>query len=274
MSRTLTTAQGYGIAVLVVIGVILLATNLWYVLLGILAICYLWKGKKFNLDAKKKWMFSGIVIVIVLIIGSSISYSARAPTLKILQPENASSVQASTVIVNGVVSPSHSSVSVNGTSVSVATGGNYSASVRLSNATNTITIQAKNADNSTSTSITVFRIYTQEEIAQMQAKAEADKKAQDEAIAKSKAELEAYYITPAGKICKKNPTWSKTECQLVADQKIWIGMNLDMLKAVRGVPDSANPSNYGSGTHWQWCWHDYTPSCFYGADDGIITSYN
>ena len=77
-----------------------------------------------------------------------------------------------------------------------------------------------------------------------------------------------------GKLQKKHPSWSNDECINVINKKIWIGMSLEMLKYMRGQPDSANPSNYGSGTQWQWCWDDYTPSCFYGEDDGIITSYN
>lgn len=78
----------------------------------------------------------------------------------------------------------------------------------------------------------------------------------------------------AGKIQKKHPDWTKEECEDLANHKIWIGMTLEMLKFERGNPNSANPSNYGNGTHWQWCWDDYTPSCFYGGDDQIITSYN
>ncbi len=78
----------------------------------------------------------------------------------------------------------------------------------------------------------------------------------------------------AGKLCAKYPSWSNSDCKNVADNKYWIGMSLDMLKAQRGTPNSANPSDYGYGTSWQWCWWDYTPSCFYGDDAGIIDSYN
>lgn len=83
-----------------------------------------------------------------------------------------------------------------------------------------------------------------------------------------------YSKTKAGKINKKHPEWSKEDCELIADKKIWIGMTLDMLKYERGNPNSANQSNYGSGTQWQWCWENYTPSCFYGGEEGIVTSYN
>lgn len=78
----------------------------------------------------------------------------------------------------------------------------------------------------------------------------------------------------AGKIQKKHPSWSREDCELVAKNRIWIGMSIDMLRYERGSPNSANPSNYGGGTSYQWCWDDYTPSCFYGKEDGIITSYN
>ena len=78
----------------------------------------------------------------------------------------------------------------------------------------------------------------------------------------------------AGKIQKKHPDWTNEECENIAGHKVWIGMTLEMLKYERGNPNRANPSNYGNGNQWQWCWDDYTPSCFYGGDDQIISSYN
>jgi hypothetical protein len=72
----------------------------------------------------------------------------------------------------------------------------------------------------------------------------------------------------------KHPTWTKEDCLKLSKNKIWIGMTLDMLKYLRGKPNNANPSDYGKGVKWQWCWNNYTPSCFYGNSDGIVTSYN
>lgn len=80
--------------------------------------------------------------------------------------------------------------------------------------------------------------------------------------------------TKAGKIQKKHPSWSNEDCERLAERRIWIGMSIDMVKYLFGRPNRANPSNYGNGTHWQWCYDDYTPSCYYGGEDGIITSYN
>lgn len=80
--------------------------------------------------------------------------------------------------------------------------------------------------------------------------------------------------TKAGKIQKKHPDWSRQDCENVANNKIWIGMNYDMLVYMRGKPNTVNPSNYGSGVEYQCCWDDYTPSCFYMKEDNIIYSYN
>lgn len=79
----------------------------------------------------------------------------------------------------------------------------------------------------------------------------------------------------AAKILDKHPNWSRSDCERLVKKEEWVGMSYDMLKYLRGLPNSANPSDYGSGTQWQWCWTDYTPSCFYDRnDDGIIDSYN
>lgn len=100
-------------------------------------------------------------------------------------------------------------------------------------------------------------------------------KAQEDSIAKMDAIAQKkWYNSKAGKIQIKHPDWSKDDCENIANKRIWIGMSLDMLKYERGTPNRANPSNYGNGNEWQWCWDDYTPSCFYGKDNGIITSYN
>jgi membrane protein implicated in regulation of membrane protease activity len=112
-------------------------------------------------------------------------------------------------------------------------------------------------------------------------KAEADEKARAaeakvaaEAEAEAKAQAAAYSRSRAGKLCAKHLDWTRDDCESVAHDRIWIGMSLEMLEANRGRPNSANPSNYGNGVSWQWCWDDYTPSCFYGGSDQIITAYN
>jgi hypothetical protein len=79
----------------------------------------------------------------------------------------------------------------------------------------------------------------------------------------------------AGKIKTRHPEWSWEDCHNVAESKIWIGMDIEMLIYIRGRDFSRNVSNYGDGNQYQYCWMDYTPSCFYDNDgDGKIESYN
>ena len=78
----------------------------------------------------------------------------------------------------------------------------------------------------------------------------------------------------AGQICAKHPDWSKCDCDKLAADKLWIGMSVNMLFYLRGNPDHANVSNYGSGNQYQNCWDNYTPSCFYVDSAGLVTSYN
>lgn len=110
----------------------------------------------------------------------------------------------------------------------------------------------------------------QEERAKKEAAEAAKAKAREE------AELKASMGPRAWKLHKKHPDWSIDDCKNVARGRYWIGMSTEMLVASFGRrPDSANPSNFGSGTNWQYCWHNYTPACFYDHnDDGIIDSYN
>lgn len=99
--------------------------------------------------------------------------------------------------------------------------------------------------------------------------------AQKEKVKKEAAELAAYYKTPAGKFCLKHPGWTQEECEGTIERKIWIGMPYEALVYQRGRPNHINPSNYGSGVQYQYCWSEWTPSCFYDQnDDGLIDSYN
>ena len=93
-------------------------------------------------------------------------------------------------------------------------------------------------------------------------------------IEKNAEERKVWKNSKYGKLQKKHPEWSDDECMKVVDKKIWIGMTYDMLLYQRGKPNTVNPSNYGSGTEYQCCWEDYSPSCFYMKDDNIIYSYN
>jgi len=213
----------------------------------------------------------------------------KPPILTVTEPQNNDSIKARAVVVKGRVIPAQSKVLISaykttgdGDLVIPDNNGNFVFQVQLpGEGNNQITVTAKDGDETVSSSLTVIRILTDEEKA-ADAKAAAERAAADarEMVAKAKAEADAkaqeaaYSKSRAGRLCGKHPDWTREDCELVANRRIWIGMTLGMLKENRGRPDHATPSNYGNGISWQWCWDDYTPSCFYGENDEIITSYN
>lgn len=115
--------------------------------------------------------------------------------------------------------------------------------------------------------------------------AECDKKiAEQEKIQKEKQRKEElahkkWLKTKAGRyytFCQNKGAYvSKEDCELASKNKIWIGMNYWLLVAMRGNPDHINTSNYGYGNEYQYCWNDYTISCFYDNNgDDLIDAYN
>ncbi|MDA3840617.1 MAG: hypothetical protein PF572_06060 [Patescibacteria group bacterium] len=185
----------------------------------------------------------------------------------------------------------------------VATDGIFSYIVKLNHGENNFNFIAYNKNKKTEANITVSRILTEEEIAEREQKKReaeearirtereaeeariiAEKKAEERRItiereakereAERLAEEKKWAQSPAGQLQAKY-LWSKEACEKVVDKKIWIGMEYEMLVEIRGKPNSANPSNYGDGTEWQWCWHGFSPFCFYDNDgDTLIDSWN
>lgn len=207
--------------------------------------------------------------------GSLNLYSNREPVLVVSEPESGVSIQSERISVKGTVIPIKSAVTINEIPVEVDSRGNFSYNIRLKNENNDLKVEAKNGGKVVSEILNVKRIYTEEELAEIERIKEEEERKKAEQEAEEKAKLDAYYRTPAGRICKDNPTWSKSDCERLAEGKIWIGMSINMVKYKRGLPQSVNTSNYGSGDRYQWCWdYKYNPQCFYGGVDGIVDSYN
>lgn len=113
---------------------------------------------------------------------------------------------------------------------------------------------------------------TKEHLARL--KIQALKKQKEEERAEFNRQVKVFG-KKAGKIKVRHPEWSWEDCRNVAESKIWIGMEVDMLIYMNGRDFSRNVSNYGNGNSYQYCWMDSTPSCFYDKDgDGKIDSYN
>jgi hypothetical protein len=76
-------------------------------------------------------------------------------------------------------------------------------------------------------------------------------------------------------LCHLNPKWTENDCYRILHDELWIGMTLRMVcYEYKQYPDKDNVSDYGQGREHQWVFEDHNPSCFYGGDDEIITSYN
>lgn len=247
------------------------------------------------MERKTTTSLQNALIIGVLVVGiTALLSGCRKPlTLSLTEPQNNSSTKARTVAIKGRVIPAQSEVQISadktigsGDHVIPDSQGNFVDQVQLpSEGNNQITVTASDGNETVRSSLTIIRIPTDEEKA-ADDKAAAEKAAADarareaEAKAAAKAEAEAkakeaaYSKTRAGRLCTKHPDWTRDDCEGIANHKIWIGMTLGMLKENHGRPDHATPSNYGNGTSWQWCWDNYSPSCFYGGDDEIITSYN
>lgn len=223
-----------------------------------------------NINISKKVIGVGILIVILPAF-FIIKKNFTKPTLTIIQPEGATfSVQSDLYTIEGNINPVDSKLTINNKEVTANDSGNFKYDTELKSGHNFYTIELSNKNNENvfvEKRVVINRLDSEEEKAEKL-------RAKEQKEAEAQIELEKYYTTKEGKICKENPMWTKSDCEKISNGKIWIGMSLDMLKYTMGKPSVANPSNYGNGVSWQWCWNGYTPNCFYGDDDGIIDSYN
>lgn len=221
----------------------------------------------------------GGILVLLFVVAEVVSLiPEKTPELTIASPANNFETHDATATISGSVSPVDAVVTVNGLHILVKDG-KFSYAAKLNPDSNSFNVVADNKGKTSNQTIVVNRTFTPEEKTQYELeKQQAQEKAAAEVAAqkaKEQATLDAYYATKAGRICKAHSDWTKDECQSLADNKIWIGMKYEMLVYIRGKPDSANPSNYGSGTQYQYCWYDYTPKCFYDQDgDGLLDAYN
>lgn len=278
----------FGIALLV-----LLSLLVWYISVPVVIIWYLFK--KTSLSKRAKWIATAVTLVIFSVIVGQYLYGNRPPTLSITEPSNDTSLQADSVIIKGKLDPENSVLTVNSVEIKPTfENGYFTYKADLREEKNTFLFTAMNSNEKATAFIGINRIFTPEELAsraeqkkqaeEAQAKKDvakqvaldAENKAQEEQAKKDLAVKKAWEQSKAGKLCAKNPRWTKNDCEEVADRHYWIGMTYEMLVASLGrKPNRANPSNYGGVTQWQWCYDSITPSCFYDSDgDNRIDSYN
>lgn len=148
-----------GIVTLVIIGI-----TVWYISIPVLTIWYLYKKDK-RFSPKTKLIFSIIVSIIFLSLGSVSLYSKRTPSLVVASPDNGIFIQEERILVKGSVSPKKSTISINGIPVEVDGRGQFSYDFRLKNENNSLTIEAVNNGKKDTKTLSVKRTFTQEELA-------------------------------------------------------------------------------------------------------------
>lgn len=260
---------------------------LWWITLPIFAIWFLWARTK--LDRKKKrYMTMGLVLASII---AQVIVFSLVPSLVLAEPQGAATTQANTFTIKGHVKPFTALAVVGDQTVTPDRDGNFSYALPLKKGRNEVEVFARDGKRTNwPKTVVIQRDLTAAEISEVaQKKAEEDRakaeaqaakdRADAEARAKEeariKAEQVAYDKSKPGQICKKNPTWTKEDCERVAERRYWIGMDYDMLVYTRGRANSINPSNYGGQTSYQYCWDDYSPSCFYDQNgDGLLDAFN
>jgi hypothetical protein len=267
--RQLSTNQ---LTLLAILGFIFIyIVGFWNLIKVVLPLALIWLiWIKSNFSKKKKFVFTGIILgIILMIIGFSI-YSDRTPSLTIQNPQDNTSIQSNNIYIKGKVSPLNSEVIINGVTVETKYGlFNYQFKLNDSTTNNTISIVAKNGYKTSNKELIISRIFTDEEkaiIENTKIKAQQEK---DARLAKEKEELDLYYKTPAGRICKKYPSWDKDICEILAKGKVRIGMTAEQARVSWGNPDDINRTISTYGNREQWV---YGHSSYLYFDDGVLTS--
>jgi hypothetical protein len=191
-----------GEKVLKVIGIIILVLisfNLWYITIPAAVIWYLWAKKKFS--RKTNIIVTASFVAVFAIIGGSMVYASRTPTLSVTEPQNNYSVQAKSINIKGKVNPAKSTLRVNGSPVTVDSHGDFNYEVKLpKEGNNSIDITATNGGNQTGGTLTVSRIFTEEE------KTAKAKREQEASVAQQQAQAAAQQdkITQFIEVMQKN----------------------------------------------------------------------
>jgi len=75
----------------------------------------------------------------------------------------------------------------------------------------------------------------------------------------------------AGRIWQRRQDWPKEICEVIAKNKVRIGMTEEQCLASWGRPSDVNNTTYSFGTHSQWCYGEYCESALY-FENGILIS--
>jgi glucodextranase-like protein len=154
---------------------ILIALKLWFVAIPVIALVLLWRWKKINLSRKHKLYITGAFFAVIVVVIGIGAYATRTPSIRVSEPQDGQSFQSDAVLAKGSVKPRGSKVTINNDDTSINNEGAFEKTIPLQNEQNTITIEANNYNNKSKITLTVNRIFTDEE------KAERERLAQEQA---------------------------------------------------------------------------------------------
>ncbi|MFH1192110.1 MAG: hypothetical protein V1655_01415 [bacterium] len=135
----------------------------------------------------------GIIIFFVVIVGIK-NYITRAPKITITEPKNNFSIQAQNITIKGKVSPKNSQIIFNGITLMTIDGA-FEYKAELLNEKNDFVFSAKNGGKESKATITVNRIFTEEELAERKRQQEQQKKEMETRKAEAEKKKQAIIET-------------------------------------------------------------------------------
>ncbi len=239
---------------------VILTPFLWYLTIPGAGIWFLWKKTKFT--AKTNTIATVAIVLVFAVLKISTAYAGRAPSLTITEPASDYTFQAKTVSVKGKVDPAGSVLLINDKRVTVQKDGSFDYQAPVPNeGRNQINITATNGGKKTTNTLSVKRIFTEEEKAakaQADADAAAKAKADQEAQSKAKAEADAQTKVVLAKVTADYDDIKKTTYYY--DKTITLGYFQSDVMLFIQKPDNDQPALFMKVQYHSDNWlfvHDY-----------------
>ena len=135
----------------------------WYISVPLMLLAGLWFWNRITISKKNKFYVSGAIVVAFALIFGMQAYAKRTPSIEVLEPADNQEFQVENVVVKGRVTPKDAVVKIQGRGVSVNDDGVFDSNVNLQDESNVISIEAANDGKIANASVTVKRIFTEEE---------------------------------------------------------------------------------------------------------------
>jgi uncharacterized membrane protein YqjE len=155
-----------------VIGGILLAglsIYFWYISIPVLILWIIWK-KNYIKEKNKKITYSGVVALISIglwiILGIISANANKTPTITIIEPSNNTTIQAKEINIKGKIDTPKAVLLINGQTITLDDEGNFNYKFALQNEINIAKVEAKNGGRISETSLSINRVFTEEEKAE------------------------------------------------------------------------------------------------------------